>query len=122
MSRRSSQITSSDTRVRRPAAMPTTGELADEMATMFAGVAILTFALFPLAVPMIALTIIALVLLLVVGLAAGLMVAVFAAPVLMVRRLRRSRPVAPTAERERHRATVHRFANPRLDDDGPHPC
>lgn len=83
---RASQINSSDTPVPQPAAMPTAGEVADEMATMAIGAAILTFTLFPLAVPMIALTIIALVPLLVVGLAAGLVVAVFAAPVVMVRR------------------------------------
>ncbi|HWT24693.1 MAG TPA: hypothetical protein VN213_14405 [Solirubrobacteraceae bacterium] len=69
--------------------MPTAGEVADEMAAIATGGAILTFALFPFAVPMIALTIIALVPLLVVGLAAGLVVALFAAPVVMVRRLRR---------------------------------
>ena len=67
MSRRASQIRSSDTAVAQPAAMPTAGEVADEMAAMAIGGAILTFALFPFAVPMIALTIIALVPLLVVG-------------------------------------------------------
>ena len=121
MSRRASQIRSSDTAVPQPAAMPTAGEVADEMAAMATGGAILTFALFPFAVPMIALTIIALVPLLVVGLAAGLVVAVFAVPVVMVRRLRRSRPVAPAAERERPQASIHRSATPRLAR-GRHPC
>jgi hypothetical protein len=112
MSRRASQIRSSDTAVPQPAAMPTVGEVADELATMAIGGAILTFALFPFAVPMIALMIIALVPLLVLGLAAGLVVPVFAAPVVMVRRLRRPKPVAPAAERERPQATIHRSATP----------
>ena len=94
--------------------MPTVGEMVDELATMAAGGAILTFALFPFAVPMIALTIIALVPLLVVGLAAGLVIAVFAAPVVVVRWLRRPRPVA-AADRARPQATNHRSATPRLD-------
>ena len=115
MPARSSQIRSSATPVPQPAAMPTVGEMVDELATMAAGGAILTFALFPFAVPMIALKIIALVPLLVVGLAAGLVIAVFAAPVVVVRWLRRPRPVAPAADRARPQATNHRSATPRLD-------
>ena len=122
MPRRATQIRSSDTAVSEPVAMPSAGEVADEMATMAIGGAILTLALFPFAVPMIALTVIALVPLLVLGLAAGLMVAVFAVPVTTARRLRRPRAVAPAAERERPRATIHRSASPRLDDDGRLPC
>ena len=122
MSRPASRLQSRDTAVPQPATMPTAGEVADEMATMALGGAILTFALFPLAVPMIALTIIALVPLLIVGLAAGLVVAVFAVPVVMVRRLRRPSPVPPAAERERPQATIHRSATPRLAHDGRHRC
>jgi hypothetical protein len=107
---RASQIRSSDTPVPQPVAMPTAGEVADEVARWAIGGAILTFALVPFAVPMIALTIIALVPLLVLGLAAGLVVAVIAAPVVIVRRRRRLRPVAPAAERERPQATIHRSA------------
>jgi hypothetical protein len=66
------------------AATPTAGEIADELATMAGGGAILTFALFPLAVPMLALTLIVLLPLLLVG----LVLAVLAAPLILVRRLR----------------------------------
>ena len=61
--------------------------LFDEFGAMAVALGILTFALFPLAVPMILLTVVPLA---VAGLALGLVAGVAAAPVLLARRLLRS--------------------------------
>jgi membrane protein implicated in regulation of membrane protease activity len=69
---------------------PSYRELADELSTWLAGGGILTTALFPLALPLIALTVAAALPLVVVALAVGLVVAVVAAPILLLRRLVRA--------------------------------
>src|SRR5436189_5791187 len=65
------------------------------------GGGILTFALFPLALPLIALTVVAALPFLVAGIAVGRVAAILAAPILLVRRLRgrrRDRVPRPAAE------------------------
>jgi membrane protein implicated in regulation of membrane protease activity len=64
--------------------------LADELSAWLVGGGILTMALFPLALPIIALTAVAAIPLVLVALALGLVAAVVAAPILLLRRLRRS--------------------------------
>ena len=66
---------------------PTPAELADEVATLAVGGGMLTMILFPLALPLIALTVAAVIPMLLVGLAAALAVALVAAPALLIRRL-----------------------------------
>ena len=61
------------------------------VASGIAGAGILLLALFPLALTIVILTTVALVPLLVIGLVAGVVIGVLAAPVLLVRRLLRSR-------------------------------
>ena len=78
---------------------PSWGEVMDEFAAIAVGGAVLTFALFPFALPMIALTLAALAPLLVLGLAARLVVAVPAAPIVVVRRLRAGGPRASDPSR-----------------------
>jgi hypothetical protein len=65
-------------------------EVADEVAAWLVGAGIVTMALFPLAIPIIALTAVAAIPLVLVALAVGLAAAVVAAPILLLRRLRRS--------------------------------
>jgi hypothetical protein len=79
---------------------PTWTDLADALANSAAGGAIFTVALFPLALPLLILTVAALVGLLLVVLVAGLVAAVIAAPVVLARRLLR-RPRAAPARRWR---------------------
>lgn len=78
--------------------IPSYSELPDELSGWLAGGGILTMALFPLAIPLIALTAVAVIPLLLVPLAAGLVVAVVAAPILLMRKLGRvaSRALQPT--------------------------
>jgi hypothetical protein len=71
---------------------PTPAELAEEGALWGVGGGIVTMAVFPLALPIILLTVAALIPLVLVALAAGLLLAVLAAPVLLLRRLGRSDP------------------------------
>ena len=70
---------------------PTThsSELIDEVSAWLVGGGILTVALFPLAVPLIALTVVSVIPLLLVPLAAGLVVAAVAGPILLIRSLGR---------------------------------
>lgn len=70
---------------------PSGPELVDEASNWAVGGGIVTMALFPLALPILALTAIALLPLLLPLLAAGLIAAIAGAPVLLVRRLRRHR-------------------------------
>jgi hypothetical protein len=63
-------------------------DVLEEMATLLAGVRIITLAIFPLALPMIALTAVVAIPLALVGLVAALLAAVLAAPIVLVRRLR----------------------------------
>jgi hypothetical protein len=62
-------------------------ELLDELAAWLVGFGIVTAAVFPLALPIIALTVASLIPLVLVALAAGLLIAVVAAPILLVRRM-----------------------------------
>jgi membrane protein implicated in regulation of membrane protease activity len=76
--------------------MPTTSttnssiEVVHGVSEALVGGGVVTMALFPLALPIIILTVVATLPLLLVALAAGLVVALLAAPVLLVRRRRRS--------------------------------
>jgi hypothetical protein len=69
---------------------PTTAELVDEANGWAVGGGVVTMALFPLAIPLLALTVVAVIPLLVIGLAAGLVAAVVAAPILLLVRLARA--------------------------------
>lgn len=73
------------------AATPSGAELATEAASWAVGGGILTMALFPFALPLILLTVAALIPLLLVGLVVGIVAALAAAPVLLARRLLRAR-------------------------------
>src|SRR6266480_2683348 len=64
-------------------------DLVEGASAALVGGGIVTLALFPLALPLIALTVVALIPLLVIALAFGLVVAVLAAPLLAARWLRR---------------------------------
>jgi membrane protein implicated in regulation of membrane protease activity len=75
-------------------------EVIDEVSKWTVGAGILTVALFPLAIPIVALTAIALLPLLVPLIAIGVLAAMVAAPVWLVRRLLRRRSSRPTAEEE----------------------
>jgi Flp pilus assembly protein TadB len=70
---------------------PTPTELTDTLSDWAVGGGILTVALFPLALPILALTAVALVPLLVPVLAIGLVAAIVGLPVWVVRRIRRRR-------------------------------
>ena len=65
---------------------PTTAELVEETSTWLVGGGVITLALFPLALPIVALTAIALIPFLLPVVAVGVVVAVVAFPVLLVRR------------------------------------
>jgi hypothetical protein len=67
---------------------PTPAELAEEASAWAIGGGILTFALFPLVLPILLLTAAFVLPFLLAGLAIALVVAVVAAPILLVRRLR----------------------------------
>jgi hypothetical protein len=64
-------------------------EVVDEVSPLLVGGGILTVALFPLAIPLIALTVVASIPLVLVALPVGLIVAAVAAPILLLRRLLR---------------------------------
>ncbi len=66
-------------------------EALTEVAQLVTGLGIMTFALFPFALPMIALTAVFVLPLVAVGLVAGVLTALVAAPIALVRRLRRQR-------------------------------
>jgi hypothetical protein len=66
-------------------------ELADELSTWLVGGGIVTMALFPLAVPIIALTVVAAIPLLVLALLGGLVAGVIALPLRLARRALRAR-------------------------------
>jgi len=70
-----------------PTSTPSSADIAYESSNILAGVGIVAVALFPLAVPLIVLTAVALLPFLIPPLALGLVAAVIAAPVLLVRRL-----------------------------------
>jgi hypothetical protein len=75
---------------------PSRAEIVDELYKWTVGGGIVTLALFPLALPIIALTAIAVLPLLLIVLVPALLVAAVAAPILLVRRLVRGRaPKAP---------------------------
>jgi hypothetical protein len=80
---------------RRPA-----DAVVDGVSGALVGGGIVTMALFPLALPILALTAVALLPLVLIGLAAGLVGAILAAPILLVRRLARRarRPAASEAD------------------------
>jgi hypothetical protein len=75
---------------RSEATRPSTADVVDQMSGWAVGGGIVTIALFPLALPILALTAVAVIPFLLVPLAAGLVAAVVAAPILLVRSLRRS--------------------------------
>jgi membrane protein implicated in regulation of membrane protease activity len=75
-------------------------EVVDEVSKWTVGSGIVAVALFPLAIPIVALTAIALLPLLVPLVAIGVLAGVVAVPVMIVRRLRRRRGSGPTAEKE----------------------
>jgi membrane protein implicated in regulation of membrane protease activity len=75
-------------------------EVIDEVSKWTVGSGIVAVALFPLAIPIVALTAIALLPLLVPLVAIGALAGVVAVPVMIVRRLRGRRGSAPTAEKE----------------------
>lgn len=72
------------------ATQTTATELAEEASAWAVGAGIITMALFPLALPIIALTAAAAIPLLLLGLAVALVVAVVAGPIILLRRLRRT--------------------------------
>jgi hypothetical protein len=72
---------------------PTTGDIVTELASLFAGLGMMTMVLFPFAVPALAFAAIVVVPLLALALVVGVVSAVLAAPVLAVRALvRHERP------------------------------
>jgi hypothetical protein len=77
-------------------------EVVDEVSKWTVGLGIVVLALFPLSIPILVLTAVALVPLLVPVLALGIVAGVVAGPVLLVRRIlrsrRRGRPSPPAAE------------------------
>jgi membrane protein implicated in regulation of membrane protease activity len=75
-------------------------EVTDELSKWTVGAGIITVALFPLAIPIVVLTVVALLPLLVPLAAIGLLAGVVAAPVMLVRRLRSRRGSGPAAEEE----------------------
>jgi hypothetical protein len=74
-------------------------EVVDEISSLLVGGGILTVALFPLAVPLIAMTVVLALPLLLVPLAVGVVAAIVAAPILLVRSLgiRAVRALTPSA-------------------------
>jgi hypothetical protein len=74
-------------------------EIADEMSGWLVGGGLITMVLFPLALPLIVLTVVATIPLVLVALAGALAVAVVAAPVLLVRGLARRATRALRASR-----------------------
>jgi hypothetical protein len=74
-------------------------EIIDETSRWIVGGGIVTIALFPLALPLIALTAIAAIPLLLIALVAGVIAAAVAAPIVLVRRLvpRATRMSSPTS-------------------------
>jgi hypothetical protein len=82
---------------------PTTG-LLDTASDFLVGGGILTMALFPLAIPMVALLIVALLPLLVIGAAVAVIGAALAAPVFLARGVWRR--IAPVAGRRRERRVI----------------
>jgi hypothetical protein len=66
---------------------PSFSEVADEVSAWLVGGGILSMALFPFALPIIALTVVAVIPLVLAGLALGLIVALVSTPILLVRRL-----------------------------------
>ena len=72
------------------ATRPSTADVVDQMSGWAVGGGIVTIALFPLALPILALTAVAVIPFLLVPLAAGLIAAVVAAPILLVRSVWRS--------------------------------
>jgi Flp pilus assembly protein TadB len=78
---------------------PSTAEIVDEVSKWTVGLGIVTFALFPLALPILILTVVAALPLLVPVLAVGVLVAVVVLPIRLVRSLRRRAARArPTAQ------------------------
>ncbi len=75
----------------RPADAPSATDVADTLSEWAVGGGVITIALFPLALPILALTAVALLPLLVPVLALGLVAALVALPVRVVRRIRRRR-------------------------------
>ena len=71
------------------------GKLVDELSTWGVGLGTITLALFPLAIPIVLLTVVAVLPLVVIGLVGGLLAAVLALPVLLWRRIRRPGRPAP---------------------------
>jgi len=67
---------------------PTTSDLVEEASAWALGGGVLTFALFPFALPILLLTVVLVLPFALAGLAIALVVAVVAAPILLVRRLR----------------------------------
>src|SRR5215211_6741300 len=84
----------------------TPAELAGEAAAWGVGGGVVTMALFPLALPIILLTAVAAIPLVLLALAAGLVGAVVAAPILLLRRLRRPARVSHRRENGRAGAAV----------------
>jgi len=82
--------------------------LLDTVSDFMVGGGIVTMALFPLAIPIIALLIVALLPLLVVGAGVTFVGAVLAAPVLLIRRLSRNLAARPQRRREAQPVSGHR--------------
>jgi membrane protein implicated in regulation of membrane protease activity len=80
----------------------------DGVSAALVGGGIVTMALFPLALPIIALTLVALLPLVVIGLALGLIAAVIVLPVLLIRHLVRQFPSRRPKAAPRDRRRLHR--------------
>jgi hypothetical protein len=84
---------------RRANGAPSTGDVASELSAWLVGGGIVTMALFPFALPLIGLVAIGVIPLLLIPLAGGLVVALVAVPILLVRglgRAFRARPRRPS--------------------------
>ncbi len=89
-------------------------DVVEGVSGVLVGAGIITFALFPLALPLIALTAVAVIPFLLPVLAVGLVVAIIALPLLVVRRLRRRR-----ATRAGRRVGSAESSRPALHEPGP---
>jgi hypothetical protein len=90
-------------------------EIVDEISAWTVGGGIVTFALFPLALPALALIAVLAIPFLLLALAAGLLVAVVAAPILVVRRLWRwaTRALPRGTAKRGRQSSGHRASGPR---------
>jgi hypothetical protein len=103
-------------------------DVVEGASAVLVGGGILTFALFPLALPLIALTVVATLPLVLIAVAVGLLAAILAAPILLLRglrnavrderRRRRARPVPTPAAGTRARSRAPSHGRPATSPSG----